>query len=526
VYPAAGGGAPFEAWWHETLQAGFVSTTPQSAAAPALLADGLDQLTFAEPTFAGDAAGQVLVVYPSYKYYDGRMANRPWLQELPDPVSKFCWSSWVEIHPETAEQLGVDTGHIVEVSTPTGSVAVPAWRNPATRPDVIAMALGQGHEALGSYAAGRGANPMRLLDATADALSGGLVWQQARATITPTGRWERPIKQGLQDEQYGREIARAWDLAESRQADASRGLTVIGGAGVATAEPAEPQEEEHAGGHAVDVHPQDAHVSVLQGAAGWAPVEMDASPAGYPPPGTWYGEYSQAQPRWGMVVDLDRCIGCSACITACYAENNIGIAGPELVANGRIMHWIRIERYFEVHEGESLQTRFLPMMCQQCGNAPCEPVCPVYASYHTPDGLNAQVYNRCVGTRYCANNCPYKVRTYNWFTYEFPSPLHWQLNPDVTVREKGVMEKCTFCVQRIRDAENHARLEDRGVRDGEITPACAQTCPGNAIVFGNLRDPQSRVARAAASGRGYRVLEQLNTQSAITYLRKVEGSEA
>jgi molybdopterin-containing oxidoreductase family iron-sulfur binding subunit len=190
------------------------------------------------------------------------------------------------------------------------------------------------------------------------------------------------------------------------------------------------------------------------------------------------------------------------------------------------MHWIRIERYFEVHEGESLQTRFLPMMCQQCGNAPCEPVCPVYASYHTPDGLNAQVYNRCVGTRYCANNCPYKVRTYNWFTYEFPSPLHWQLNPDVTVREKGVMEKCTFCVQRIRDAENHARLEDRGVRDGEITPACAQTCPGNAIVFGNLRDPQSRVARAAASGRGYRVLEQLNTQSAITYLRKVEGSEA
>jgi molybdopterin-containing oxidoreductase family iron-sulfur binding subunit len=263
----------------------------------------------------------------------------------------------------------------------------------------------------------------------------------------------------------------------------------------------------------------------LQGSGGFAPADVDASPPGYPPTGTWYGEYSQNNPRWGMVIDLDRCIGCSACITACYAENNIGVVGPELVANGRILHWIRLERYFE-QDGESMQTRFLPMLCQQCGNAPCEPVCPVYASYHTPDGLNAQVYNRCVGTRYCANNCPYKVRTYNWFTYEWPEPLNWQLNPDVTVREKGVMEKCTFCVQRIRERENQARLENRGVRDGEIVPACQQTCPTDTIIFGNLKDPSSRVYRAAQSGRAYRVLEQLNTQSAITYLRKVAGSEA
>jgi molybdopterin-containing oxidoreductase family iron-sulfur binding subunit len=254
---------------------------------------------------------------------------------------------------------------------------------------------------------------------------------------------------------------------------------------------------------------------------------MSAAPQAYPPPGTHYGEYSEDRPRWGMAIDMERCVGCSACTTACYAENNIGIVGPKLVAQGRILHWMRIERYFE-GEGDNVSTRFLPMLCQHCGNAPCEPVCPVYAAYHTPDGLNAQVYNRCVGTRYCANNCPYKVRAFNYFSYEFTEPLNWQLNPDVTVREKGVMEKCTFCVQRIRGAEDDARLEGRGVVDGEIVPACAQTCPGEAIVFGNLKDPNSRVARVAASGRGYRVLGELNTQSAITYLKKVvtEASEA
>jgi molybdopterin-containing oxidoreductase family iron-sulfur binding subunit len=165
--------------------------------------------------------------------------------------------------------------------------------------------------------------------------------------------------------------------------------------------------------------------------------------------------------------------------------------------------------------------RFLPMPCQHCNNAPCEPVCPVYAAYHTPDGLNGQVYNRCVGTRYCANNCPYKVRVFNWFTYEFSEPLNWQLNPDVTVREKGVMEKCTFCVQRIHEGERQAAVEQRHVRDGEVVPACVQVCPTEVFVFGNIRDPQSAVARAATTNRGYRALQELNTQPAVVYLKKV-----
>ncbi|MGD8278180.1 MAG: 4Fe-4S dicluster domain-containing protein [Gemmatimonadota bacterium] len=529
VHPAAEPGTPFDDWWRATLQVGFVAGPVSPGAAPEVDPAGLARVDFSEPTFSGDAADPVLVIYPSYRFYDGRMANRPWLQEMPDPISKFCWSSWVEINADLADEMGLDTGHTVDITTPAGSVRLPIWRHPGTRRDVIAIQAGQGHEGFGSYADGRGVNPVRLLEGVGESESGALVYLQTRANLQVTGDWERPIQAGLQNEQHDREIARAYSLTEARSAETARGFTVLGGTGaVATAEPGETREEEseHGGGHG-DVHPQDAKVVELQDKAGFAPVEVDGSPQSYPPPGTLYGEYSENRPRWAMTIDLDRCTGCSACMTACYAENNIGIVGPELVKTGRILHWIRLERYFE-GEGEDLKTRFLPMLCQQCGNAPCEPVCPVYASYHTPDGLNAQVYNRCVGTRYCANNCPYKLRVFNYFSYEWPEPLNWQLNPDVTVREKGIMEKCTFCVQRIRGAENTARLENRGVRDGEVVPACAQTCPGDAIVFGNIKDPASRVARAAAAGRGYRVLEELNTQSAITYLRKVvpEASEA
>ena len=222
--------------------------------------------------------------------------------------------------------------------------------------------------------------------------------------------------------------------------------------------------------------------------------------------------------RWGMVIDTDRCTGCGACMVACHAENNIQTVGEEEAGKGRAMHWIRIERYYE-GEFPDIKVRFQPVMCQQCGHAPCEPVCPVYATYHTPEGLNAMVYARCIGTRYCANNCPYTVRFFNWFSPQFPEPLGRQLNPDVSVRSAGIMEKCTFCVQRIQDGQDAAKDEDREVRDGEIRTACSQSCPAEAIVFGDLDDPESRVSELAEQARATRLLEDLSTEPSVIYLR-------
>jgi Fe-S-cluster-containing dehydrogenase component len=221
--------------------------------------------------------------------------------------------------------------------------------------------------------------------------------------------------------------------------------------------------------------------------------------------------------RWGMVVDLDKCTGCEACVTACHAENNIPSVAPEQAIRGRAMHWIRVERYYEGNFPD-VSVKFRPVLCQQCDNAPCEAVCPTYASHQNEDGLNAQVYNRCIGTRYCANACPYNVRFFDFFNPTWDRPLQLQLNPDVSLREAGVMEKCTFCVQRIKAAQETARAEERDLADGEVQPACVQACPSNALVFGDLEDPESAVSRLARSPRGTKLLEDLGTRPNVTYL--------
>ena len=484
-----------------------------------------------------------LVTYPSPVLGDGRGANKPWLQELPDPVTKVLWSSWVELHPEKAHELGIERGDVLEVKTAAGSVRAPALPYLGIRPDTIALALGQGHASpaqtdwydgkatgiqwgYGRYARSVGVNAANLLPTRLN--SGGALVSTGRCSISKTGEHEQTVTTEGSARQHNRGIARAIAVSQ------------IG------------QPAEHATHGNIPGAKKQEYLPGLR-----SPVAADAqgelgSPSS-PNQGTMRGMYDPKHPtgmtgrRWAMTVDLARCTGCSACVTACYAENNIPTVGAPWqngvvyavkkpgfnITRSREMNWIRLERYYEGaddgHFTEDFEARFVPMLCQHCGNAPCEPVCPVYATYHAPDGLNVQVYNRCVGTRYCSNNCPYKVRYFNWFgygepdriQYAFPEPLNWQLNPDVTVRAKGVMEKCTFCVQRIREAENVAALEKREVLPDEFTTACAAACPSRAITFGDAADPAWSVTRMAQDERAYHVFEELNTYTAVVYLKKV-----
>jgi anaerobic selenocysteine-containing dehydrogenase/Fe-S-cluster-containing dehydrogenase component len=480
----------FPAFWNGALQRGGIFELAP-ASPPVTLAAGATQVRYTKPSFEGNGEF-VFAPYPHGLLYDGRGTNKPWLLENSDPVTKITWHSWVEVHPETAGKLDVRDGEILRLTSPHGTIEAPVFVYAGIRPDVLAMPLGFGHTEYGAYAKGRGVNPLDLLGASTGEF---LPYLSTRITAVKTRGYKKLASIAGNPRQLGRGIAEGVSLDAAR-----KGLTVEQ-AYIAAGR----------GKHEVNTEQE------LEAVKGWSEGQHQD---------TKYGNYEGDNPQWGMAIDLARCTGCQACVTACYAENNIPTVGEEEIYKGREMTWIRIERYWEGGEepGEPLSARFVPMLCQHCANAPCEPVCPVYAAYHTPDGLNGQVYNRCVGTRYCANNCPYKVRYFNWYKYNeksWPEPLHLQLNPDVTVRARGVMEKCTFCVQRIRGAQTQARLEDRPIRDGELTTACAQACPSDAIVFGNTRDPNSRVARLKQNPRGYRVLEDLNTRSAITYLAEV-----
>ena len=528
--------------------------------------------------FAG-AGDFHLVVNPSPTLGTGSGANKPWLMELPDPVSKIAWQSWVEMHPMACKKLGVQRGDLVTIETAAGKVTLPVYNYLGIRTDTIAVSLGLGHKSqsakkydpdsdrtipfytgYGRYAEGVGINAVDLVSGDTDALSGGIAYTSMKAKVTKTGENIDLITTEGSARQHSRGIGQAATLAELVAARSRKegGAKREGAAAEHDADAAE-----HEGGHGPKAWGENEHAFV-----GGAPTEFlpglkspvandaqgdlgdqDSKAKGMYSEKHWSG---MARRRWAMTVDLSRCTGCSACVTACYSENNIPTVGASWqgralsptvwdtrpganIIKGREMAWIRLERYFEgAADAENVfdagfDTRFVPMMCQHCGNAPCEPVCPVYATYHSPDGLNVQVYNRCVGTRYCSNNCPYKVRYYNWFgygepgrrQYAFPEPMHMQLNPDVTVRGKGVMEKCTFCVQRIREAETRADLEHRPLQADEFTTACAQACPSKAITFGDAADPAWTVARQVEDERAYHVFEVLNTYTAVVYLKKI-----
>jgi molybdopterin-containing oxidoreductase family iron-sulfur binding subunit len=494
------------------------SSLARTAARPALPA------VTAAPDIASTNGDLFLFIYRHPVLGDGRGANKPWLQELPDPVTKITWQTVVEMHPLTARRMGLDNSDLVTVTTSAGSLTAPVYLYLGIRQDTVAIATGRGHVNAGRYAKA-GENVYALMPLAENA-AGGIAMVSTKARVTKAGGSMLLATTEGSARQHLRDIARAIPVGE-----------LAGGA-----EHHPEPEEEHL--------PGDASHEFLPGLR--SPVANDAQGDFGDPTSKDKGMYdpnhwsNMAKRRWAMTVDLARCTGCAACVTACYAENNIPTVGADWqtaqimpdrtgfganITRSREMAWIRLERYYEGGEDGSadFETRFIPMMCQHCGNAPCEPVCPVYATYHAPDGLNVQVYNRCVGTRYCSNNCPYKVRYFNWFgygephrpQYAFPEPLNWQLNPDVTVRGKGVMEKCSMCVQRIRGAEHRAKLENRPVRPDEFTTACAEACPSRAITFGDAADDSWSVTRLIKDERAYHVFEELNTFTAVVYLKKV-----
>ena len=416
---------------------------------------------------------------PSIRFFDGRGANKPWLCEIPDPLSRVAWQTPVYLNSDTAAASGVGQEDIVELQTEFGKLEAAVYVSDLVGPGLALMDIGQGHTAYGRYAKDAGVNPLRLLSARSHPDSGGASLNLAQVTMRKTGRTLKLASTSGSRVQHGRTFALSVKLTDLQQAPAHKktDLTM-------------------------------AHF----------PLTLPL-PEGYDPNRDFYPPHDHVDYRWGMVVDLDKCIGCGACAAACYAENNIGIVGVDRVLEGREMGWLSVERYHD--EDDMQKVTFLPMMCQHCDNAPCEAVCPVYAPHHSDEGLNNQIYNRCIGTRYCVQNCPYKVRRFNWFDWKWPEPMNLQLNPDVTVRSKGVMEKCSFCIQRIKEVRSVALNEKRKIRDGEVIPACVQTCPTDALVFGSLMDKNSRVRKLVDDPRAYQALGYVNAKPAVIYLKKV-----
>jgi anaerobic selenocysteine-containing dehydrogenase/Fe-S-cluster-containing dehydrogenase component len=470
---------PDEKGWVQLLQVGGAIDSPAASGSKKLdlkaqkIADLLSQSAeISVPDLAFSAL-------PSIRFFDGRGANKPWLCEIPDPLTRVAWQSPVSMHPDTAKKQNIVQGDIVQIESKWGSLEAPVYVNEFAKPGVLVMNIGQGHSAYGRYAQNQGANPNVILPHDANTDTGGPLFSTDQIKLRQTGRTMKLAKTDGSRTQQDRTFALSISLAELVQGKIPQktGLTM-----------------------------EDFPLTL--------PL-----PEGYDPKRDFYPPHDHEKYRWAMVVDLDRCIGCGACSAACYAENNIGIAGEKRVIEGREMTWLSIERFQDPHQKQKV--RFLPMLCQHCDNAPCESVCPVYAPHHSKEGINNQIYNRCIGTRYCVQNCPYKVRRFNWFDWQWPDPMNLQLNPDVTVRSKGVMEKCSFCIQRIKVAHSNAKNEKRMIRDGEVIPACVQTCPTDALIFGSLMDKQSRVRKMVDDPRAYQAMGYLNTKPAVIYLKKV-----
>jgi MoCo/4Fe-4S cofactor protein with predicted Tat translocation signal len=474
-WSAKAGALNFDAAWRKWLHDGAIagSALPATAVAAATTIPG--------PSAVGGSPGTLeLEIRHDPTIYDGRFANNGWLQELPKPQTKITWENVLLVGPATADKLKINPGDpminekttmLVSLTYRGQTVNVPVWIVPGMAPDTLSLAYGYGRKHGGVIANGIGVDvyPLRL----SDAMNGG-----SGVQISQTGE-EHDIActQEHQNIEAGgeRELVRAGTFAEWQKNPSLR------------------------------KHGEHEPTAEGGGDSMWPEVE--------------YKQY-----RWAMSIDTSVCTGCNGCVIACQSENNIAVVGKDQVHRERELHWLRIDRYYKGNP-ENPEVYHQPVPCMQCENAPCEPVCPVGATSHSVDGLNDMTYNRCVGTRYCSNNCPYKVRRFNFLAYsDYETPaLKPMRNPDVTVRSRGVMEKCTYCVQRVNAAKIEAEKDDRRVRDGEIVTACQQACPTDAIVFGDLNDPNSRVSKLKQEPMDYALLEELNTRPRTTYLATVRN---
>ena len=473
LFPKQSNYAVFTEFWDNTLQAGIfnVSGNPSSVVySTANIADCASKLKSPEP---GEREIE-FSLYENIGIGDGRQANNPWLQELPDPVSKVCWDNYLAVSKTFADKNRLKLGDIVIVNN---LFELPILIQAGQAENTVSIALGYGRSSAGKVADGLGQNAFRLVQN-----NGTRIYSGRDIQLVPTGTNYIFALTQTHHTLHGRDHVRSAALKE--------------------------YEENPSAGNEAHVAAEKKQQSL-------------------------YNEREFKGHRWALAIDLNLCTGCSACVIACQAENNVAVIGRDEVRKKRIMHWIRIDRYY-AEKAEDPDVYFQPVMCQQCDNAPCENVCPVSATQNSSEGLNDMIYNRCIGTRYCMNNCPYRVRRFNWFEYANNDKFDYNmnsslgklvLNPDVVVRSRGVAEKCSFCVHRIQEKKLGAKLENRELMDGEIKPACLQSCPADAIVFGDRNMPGSEISEAFANERNYFLLEEVNTYPSVGYLTKIRNTK-
>jgi molybdopterin-containing oxidoreductase family iron-sulfur binding subunit len=453
---------------------------------------------------------------------NGSQANNPWLLEMPDPVSKVVWDNYIAMSPKRMQEMGLRIIHekeepfsVVELTVNGVTVKAPVFPQPGQPDGTIAIAYGFGHTAIGKAADGIGTNAFSMLTVNGEQI----INHSNRVSIKPIDETYMLVSTQTHHTLMGRHMVKETTLAEY-------------------------SKDAHAGNHKEKLVVSDGHKHEKKDPR---TLDLWATPdnKGFDKPGLF----------WNMSIDLSSCIGCGNCVVSCQAENNVAVVGKDEVRKTREMHWIRIDRYYSsdttkenVPDGtgvidtyklmeipsENPTVVFQPVMCQHCNHAPCETVCPVLATTHSNEGLNQMTYNRCVGTKYCANNCPYKVRRFNWFKYFDNSEFDFNmnndlgkmvLNPDVTVRSRGVMEKCSMCIQRIQEGKLNAKKEGRKIVDGEVKTACQQSCPTEAITFGNANDPSSKIAAANKDERSYNILEELAVLPSVYYWVKVRNTD-